>query len=227
MKTPITKEIIKNHWGYSSWKYILLIVCAIFGWNLLYTTTAYRPPEEKKVNIIATCTGEQELLDAYMENIRLTEMSDMEEMSSYLMYMDEMYGSMQLSTYIGAGEGNIYILNKDEFQAYAAAGAFIPLDQVDGMLAYIEECGFDVEKGWRLETELNEKHLYGIPLTNLPGLRQYLYAFDERYVAIIVNNANDENSLKFLKILMRDMQEVAPAEEPADAAATAEPQTAE
>ena len=28
--------------------------------------TAYRPPEEKKVNIIVACMGEQELLNAYM-----------------------------------------------------------------------------------------------------------------------------------------------------------------
>ena len=35
MKTPLTKERLQNHITYSSWKYILLAVVAIFGWNLV------------------------------------------------------------------------------------------------------------------------------------------------------------------------------------------------
>ena len=31
MKTPITREKIKNHLTYASWKYALLIIVAIFG----------------------------------------------------------------------------------------------------------------------------------------------------------------------------------------------------
>ena len=47
MKTPITQEKIKNHLTYASWKYALLIIVAIFGWNLIYSVTQSQPPEEK------------------------------------------------------------------------------------------------------------------------------------------------------------------------------------
>ena len=127
MKTPLTKDSLRNHLTYSWWKYVLLVCLAAFGWNLIYTMTAYRPPQEKKVVLIAACLGDQDTMDAYMENIRVNEMSDMEAMSALFMYLDEMYGEMQLSTYIAAAEGDLYILSKDQFQSYAANGAFYPV----------------------------------------------------------------------------------------------------
>lgn len=205
MKTPINREIIQNHMHYSWWKYLLLVVLAVFGWNLIYTTTAYRPPEEKKVNLIATCLGEQEKMDAYMEHIRQTQMSDMEDMSSIFMFMDETYGPMQLSTYIAAGEGDLYLLTKDEFQSYASQGAFVALDQLEGFIDYCDSKGFVVDKGWRTNTEIGEKHLYGIPMSNLPGLKQYFYTNEEYYLTIIVSNQNDVNVNKFMMILLEDM----------------------
>lgn len=41
---PVTKERIRNHFAYAWWQYVLLICLAIFGWNLLYTTTATAAP---------------------------------------------------------------------------------------------------------------------------------------------------------------------------------------
>ena len=52
-KMPITGRKIRNHFHYSFWKYLLLIVIAMFGWNLLYTTTRYRSPENLKVEFYA------------------------------------------------------------------------------------------------------------------------------------------------------------------------------
>ena len=51
MKTPLTKERLKHHLAYNSWKYLLLVVLCVLGWNLIYTTTAYRPPAEKIVDV--------------------------------------------------------------------------------------------------------------------------------------------------------------------------------
>ena len=74
MKTPLTKERVKHHLTYHSWKYLMLVALSIMGWNLIYTTTAYRPPAEKIVDVyLCASYGDQEALDAYLENIRLTE----------------------------------------------------------------------------------------------------------------------------------------------------------
>ena len=224
MKTPITKETLKHHWNYSWWKYLMLVLCAIFGWNLIYTTTAYRPPEEKKVVLLATDLGEQDALNAYMENVRLTEMPDMEQMDTMMMFMDETYGAMQLSTYIAAGEGDVYVLSKDDFQSYAASGAFVELDLLDEVMDFCDEHELDVTKGWRTNTELHEKHLYGIPLKCLPGLQQYLYATDDYYVSIVVNNGNQDNVVKFFNILLRDMVDMPVAATPTDLATATDAQ---
>ena len=53
LKMPITKNKIRNHFHYSFWKYLVLIAIALFGWNLIYTTTRYRPPENAKIEFFA------------------------------------------------------------------------------------------------------------------------------------------------------------------------------
>ena len=50
MRLPITKERIRNHFHYAWWQYVLLVCLAVFGWNLLYTTTRYRSPESSRWN---------------------------------------------------------------------------------------------------------------------------------------------------------------------------------
>ena len=139
MKTPVTKERLRQHWNYSWWKYMLLVVLAVIGWNLIYTMTAYRPPAEKKVDFyISGTTGDQTLLDEYLENIRQTEMADMEQMTSVILVSDDYYGTMQLSTYMAAGEGDVYLLDATTFQQYAAAGGLLPLDGEAELIAAAE-----------------------------------------------------------------------------------------
>ena len=108
MKTPITKEKIQNHLHYSSWKYILLAVVAVFGWNLIYTSTAPQIPEDKKVVMGIYAYGEQENIDIYMEQTRLTLLPEMLELSAQYITPDEMYGDMILSTRFAAHECDIY-----------------------------------------------------------------------------------------------------------------------
>lgn len=207
MKTPITLKAIRNHLTYSWWKYALLAVLAIFGWNFFYTVTAYKPPADKKVEMFVFGGGDQDRLDAYMEHIRTTEMSDMEEMSSVFLVVDETYTPMQLMTYIAAGEGHLYMLPKDYFQSYAGQGAFMPLEDIPGLTAMLEEAGISYDRGWRTYTEIGEKHLYGIPMANMPGFSQYSYGYEDSYLSISVTNGNDENSIKFLLRFLQDMMD--------------------
>ena len=205
MKTPITIRTIRQHLTYSCWKYILLVILAVAGWSMVYTVTAYQPPEEKKIDLFVFTGGYQERLTAYMEDVRQREMSDMEEMESVFILVDDAYTPMQLMTYIAAGEGDLYMLPKNYFQDYSSSGAFVPLEDIPGLTDKLDAAGISYDRGWRTNAEINEKHLYGIPVANLPGLRHYAYAYDDHYLSLIITNKNDENCIKFLQIFLDDM----------------------
>ena len=119
MKTPITREKIKNHLTYASWKYALLVIVAIFGWNLIYSVTQYQPPEEKKVILGIYAFADEIGINGYMEQVRQADMPDMEEMSASIIMPDEMYGDMILST--------CQNVLKEEFPAlYAQVSVMLP-----------------------------------------------------------------------------------------------------
>ena len=207
MKTPITIRTIRQHLTYSCWKYILLVILAVAGWSMVYTVTAYQPPEEKKIDLFVFTGGYQERLTAYMEDVRQREMSDMEEMESVFILVDDAYTPMQLMTYIAAGEGHLYMLTKEYFQNYGSQDLFVPLDTIPGLVDLLDAAGVSYDRGWCISEETGEKHLYGIPMAGFPGMGAYLYGYDESYLCISVTNGNDENSAKFLKLFLEDMLE--------------------
>lgn len=208
MKTPITIKRVRQHLAYSSWKYLLLVCAVIFGWNLVYTVTAYRPPQEKIVDIYIYSFGEQlDELNAYMTDVRQNEMSDMEQMTASYIMPDETYGTMLLSTRMAACEGDIYILPRDTFQSCASEGWFVELETISGVQETCEALGADLERCWRRNTETRERHLYGLPISAFPRLKEMALLGDDYYLTVVVNNGNDENVLNFLRILLRDMTE--------------------
>ena len=207
MKTPLTKERLQNHITYSSWKYILLAVVAIFGWNLVYSVTAYQPPEEKKIILGLYTYADETDLNLYMESIRQELLPDMEEMNAQVIMPDEAYGAMILSTRIAARECDIYLLPRDSFQVYASQGAFMPLEEVlPGLIADLGAAGISLSRGNRSNDELGEKHQYGIPCADLPGIMPLLLA-DTRdmYLSVFFDTENNENVLTFFDRFVRDM----------------------
>lgn len=207
MKTPVTMKKIRQHFTYSWWKYALLAACAILGWNLIYSVTAYRPPQEKTVDLYIYGYSASDELQSYLDSIRANEMPDMEQMDAVTVAPDETYGAMILSTRMAAAEGDLYILPKEFFQNYAGQGWFRPLEDIEGLVEGLEARNINLERSWRMETETKERHLYGIPLSALPGFQQYVVTEDEAWLCIFVNNQNEENAIKLLNILIRDMQE--------------------
>ena len=218
MKTPITREKIQNHFGYSLWKYALLVVVAIFGWNIVYSVTEYRPPEEKKIIFGLYSYADETGLNAYMEEIRQELLPDMEEMVANIIMPDQAYGDMILSTRIAARDCDIYLLPRAQFQAYAAQGAFMPLDEVlPELVADLSAAGISLSRGNRTHEELGEKHQYGIPCADLPAIMPLLLA-DTRdmYLCVFFETENNENVLTFFDRFVRDMMiEPAPVETPA------------
>ena len=218
MKTPITKQRLRNHLAYGWWKYALLFVLAIAGWNIIYTVTRYRAPEDKKIVVNLYVYGSQQALNDYMADVNANQMPEMEEMDCLFTTMDDMYGDMILSTHLAASEGDIYLLDRTRFQQCAASGAFLPLENQTELVAMLEEAGVSLSQGWRTETESGEKHLYGIPCAALPSMAAYVFDPSDCYMAVLISNHNDENVLRFLNIFVSDLLgpiEEAPTEEAA------------
>ena len=212
MKTPITSRNLKQHFTYNWWKYLLIAAVAFGLVDLLYAVTAYRAPRDKTVGFYVYGYMNETGLTEYMNGVREAEMSDMEEMLPRLMIEDEAYGPMQLMTYLAAGEGDVYLLPREQFISYATGGSLLPLENEEDLIALFDAAGITLQSGWRKETETGENHLYGIPQNKLPGLTQYAYAIDG-YLCVVLTSTNQENALKFLKILCRDMITVPSAEE--------------
>ena len=118
---------------------------------------------------------------------------------------DDTYGPMQLMTYVAAAEGDLYVLDKDSYQSYASQSLFIPLEGVVEELG-LEEQGTSLERAWRKETETGERHLFGIPMNYLPGFSAYASInLNNYYIGVAANSGNEENTVKLLKILYRDL----------------------
>ena len=49
--TKLTRQRWKDHMYYGKWIYIVLAIVAVFVTDLLYSTTEYRPPDERKVTV--------------------------------------------------------------------------------------------------------------------------------------------------------------------------------
>ena len=208
INTKITKKRVQNHFAYSFWKYILLVALSIFGWNLIYSVTAYRPPANKTVNVyIVTYAVGEGATD------KLTEMAkpafpDMEALNFYSIALptdDDYYANMQLSTYIGAQEGDVFLLPTTKFNTFAASGLFIPLDEAiaDGT---IDPQGIDTSKGYLTLNEENagisQSGIFAIPATELYGLIDLGIDNRDLWIGVTAYSKNPDNALKMVNWLI-------------------------
>ncbi len=212
IRTPVTKERLKTHFTYNLWKYLVVIACSLFCWSLVYAQTAYRSPQDKRIDVyVKSSTVTEELMDSFFEPIWKSVVPDMELVSGVTLLSTsdntDYYSQMQLSVYIAAGEGDIYILPAADFKSFAAGGAFIALDDLvaDGT---IDVTGIDTASGRVTiadeDTGTSETHLYGIPLDSLYGFIDGMQLDNRGMVAaIMVNNRNDENVIPFFNALIQ------------------------
>ena len=216
LNRKLTKERVRNHLTYDLWKYLLLGVGTIFFWSLIYDQTAYRSPQEKRIDVmIVSNTVTDELMQAFFEPIWKETVPDMELVEGVTLLSgssggnmeQDYYSAINLSVKIAAAEGDIYLLPKAEFKSYASGGAFVPLEElVEQGLLNID--GLDVSAGWMTvmdeETGIAESHLYGIPTDQLYGLMDGLQ-YDNRgaVMTIAVNNQNEDNVALFFNALVQ------------------------
>jgi len=204
---PITKRKISHHFQYAVWMYLLLAALALFGWNLVYTVTRYRPPENKQVEFYVQAgmnseTPLNELADRIHEEI----MPEMELVTSTVVTVsDDYYGNMQLTVWISAAQGDVYLLGKEYFKGFAASGAFMDLQPlVDNGTLDVE--GIDLAKGVVQQTDSDISGLYGIPADALTGFIKDEVNTKDMVLCILVNNGNDEYSVMFLNYLLEHLK---------------------
>lgn len=208
MRVPITRERIRNHFHYAWWQYVLLVCLAVFGWNLLYTTTRYRSPESLKVEWYCqglVDTQAQEELDALMEQLRLELFPEMEEVTFTAVAYDQTYGDMQLMVWVSAGQGDLYMLEREQFENLASAGAMAPLTP------YIESGALqtgeiDLTAGYVTDPETGEKYLMGVPTDSLTGLQAYGIDPEGHVLSLLSNGGNLDNTVKLMQWLIDNMQ---------------------
>jgi len=211
MKTPISKENIKRHMTYNWWKYLLTGILIVFGLDLFFTVSVYKSPEDKKVELYVYGYMNDEGIQTYLDQVHQTVLSDMEEVTAQCLISDETYGDMVLQVRMMAHEGDIYILPKETFVNYCRVGYFAPLENDEEIQAILEDKQINVQSGWRSihddDTNQDEKpHLYGIPITQLYSLYQYVYV-EDGYLCVSVVNGNEENTMKLFHTLLKDMSE--------------------
>ena len=206
MKTPVNSTTLRQHLTYSWWKYALLIVLGALSVNLYFTISSYRSPPEKKIDFYIYGLGDEKALQEYMDSVHQEFFPEMEEMNVLLLATDSIYGPMQLSTYVAAAEGDLYLLPRDEFISFASSGAWVPLEEESELTALFTGWDISLQSGWRREADSGDSHLYGIPVSKLPGLSQYA-AVGNGFLCVLVSGGNTENTIRFLKNLCSDMLE--------------------
>ena len=213
IKTPLDSKVIRNHFAYGYWKYLILLVAAIAGWSLIYQTTEYRPPDEKRIDFyVASNSADIDALQAWLLEVRQQAFPDMELMEAYTVMAgtDDPYAQMQLSTFIMAGEGDVYLLDRERFKSYASQGAMAPLDgHVAGGALNVQ--GLDVSQGYVTIADTGERYLLGIPADSLFGFVNH-FGIDCRgaVLCVMARSGNEQNAVKFVDYLVQNMQEPAP-----------------
>lgn len=211
IKTPISGKRLRTHFTYYFWIYLIIIVGSVFLWDLLYAMTAYRSPEDKRIDVyIQYPVLSQERAEAYFKPIWEETVPDMEVVDAIIMSSSgqEYYGTMQLTVYIMAQEGDVYILSSSDFKSFASQGVFLDLQSAvdDGRL---DLEGIDVSAGFVATVDENgvpsgERKLFGIPAAALTGFKEDLNMdTHDMIIAITDYNGNDENVIKFVNGLIQ------------------------
>lgn len=202
----ITKHRVKNHWAYSWWKYALMAVCVVCGVNIFFATTAYRAPEDKKVEIYL-CSGWADAQKAQDDLWPLLMDVDAEQEEMYVANIDlsseDYYAVMQYSTYMAAQQGDILLLSAKEFKKYAS-------DEVDAyfmnLLPYMQAGVIRTEEldlaNVTVKDSTGEQGVFGVPADALYGLMDY--GIDPAYCVLVITaySGNEDTCAGMLQKMM-------------------------
>lgn len=201
----ITKKWLKNHWAYSWWKYLLLSCICIMGVNVLFTTTAYRSPEHKKIELYV-CNGyvDQAALDEQVSKMFFARFPEQEELTAMNLNLasQDVYIRMQFTTYLAAQQGDVLLLEESEVHQLAEAGAdnaFLELTP------YIENGTIDLQKlgvqPLALRDSTGQEGFYAIPADSLYGLFELGNAPENSYLCLTSFGGNEDTAAAVIPML--------------------------
>ena len=202
----ITRKWLKNHLTYSWWKYLVLVVACVMGVDMLFAMTAYRVPEDKKVEVyilndyIQAQALEETLWPPFAEGY-----PDQEQLTVLNINLagGDIYAAMQFSAYAAAQQGDVCLMPVSEVEKLAADGAqyaFLELTPyVESGL--IDTEGIDLTPG-RMSTSDGTEGLYAIPADTLYGLLAYGNDPADSMLCILDYSGNDEHAAAVLGMII-------------------------
>ena len=202
----ITRERVKNHWVYSWWKYLLMAVLVVMGVNVGFSVTAYRPPEERKIEVYL-CHGwaDAEQFRADFWPALQETAPDQEELTVLNMDLDsgDVYANMQFTTYVAAKQGDLCLLPRSQIkklaenEAWEAFAELTPYLQ-DGQLD-AADASFD---GVTFPTEDGGSGIFAIPADTLYGLTEYGIDPADSAFVVLSFSGNEENVVTLLQLII-------------------------
>lgn len=203
---------LKNHIAYNGWKYALLVVFSVLSWSLIFTITEYRSPPELTVE--AYFMSEylpDDQLAVILEEVK-PYLPDMETVNilSPVMAGDEYSLQQYLMVKLGAGEGDVFVVDEALFRQIANQGGAQPLDELilDGL---IKPGDIDLSSStfaiYEIDNDGNAvvdpsvpEHIYGLPMGTLYGfITENSYDIRGKYGIIMAYSRNQDNAAKMLQ----------------------------
>lgn len=215
-ESRVTKKWLKNHWHYSWWKYMVLAMVCILGVNLLFTTTAYRPPEEKKIELyvsngyVDTVALKAALSGPFFE--RLPEQEELTVMNINLA-QEDMYAQMQFTTYMAAQQGDVLLLPRSELYKLAEGGADnVFAELTPYMDAGLIDAGRIGDGALVLRDAQGEEGVYAIAADTLYGLFDLGNIPEDSYLCMTSYSGNEESAACVMDLLFELYQTEKPEE---------------
>ena len=213
----LNSKRLAAHWHYYGSRYFLFLVLAIGVSYFLFTVTTPRAPYEKRVDvIILSGASNSDAAPNWEAAIKAQLPPDQQEVTVQFTALMEGQGDMLmqvLTAKMAAGEGTVWILPTDYFQALAAGGAFMDLSGMVGDLGVPEGTNLTLGKAMVGKDESNPgtEELVGIPLDKCKGLNKLLTTNGMVLALPIFAEKNLDNAKHTAKMLLTNVDGVAPA----------------
>ena len=227
---PLT---VKTHFEYYFWVYLLIALAGWFVGDLAYTMTEYRPPAERKVEFQLVQSGyvavedfeatlAPALLAAGQSYDETLEAVDFFHIAYSGDATKDVYGAQKYSVMLAAGQGDIWIVDSNQFQQLWQMGGLKPLDEyvAAGLLStegmdlsgtmLPETTGETDEEGVPLPATGPDR-LYGIPVRGNPWLESAGFDTADCCAVLMHFSVNPETCARVLGALIALPFKEAPA----------------
>lgn len=202
----ISKKWIRHHWNYNWWKYLLLTALCAAVVDVAFTMTAYRPPEEKKIELY--------ILNGYCDAVALQEdisplfferYPEQEELTVLNIDLagDDMYAPMQFSAYTAAQQGDVCLMPLSEMNKLASDGAEHAFMELTPYIesGAIDVTGIDLTNGIS-QNSAGEEGVYGIPADDLYGLLKFGNDPAGSVLCVMDYNGNEDHAVGMINLLL-------------------------